>query len=165
MRYRTLLRAPGRGPGCRKAEGGVTLPEMLIVMAIMGLLMLIAIPSVSNYIRAAKVRVSNDGIVGDLRVARYIAITNRTTSTVTFDSTGKSWSYTDIHGRAVTRRLEPGISFATLTNVPVTFKADGSLSTSPATIRIESMVTGSVRHEFTITVNSVGKVSSTFVRY
>ena len=61
----------------RAAERGVTLAEILVVLAIMALFIAVGVPALGNYIRASRVRSSNDTIVMDLRAARYIAITNR----------------------------------------------------------------------------------------
>ncbi len=61
-------------------------PSSLVVVAIIGLFVLVTIPAMGNYIRAARVRASNDGIVADLRAVRYIAITNRTTATLNLRS-------------------------------------------------------------------------------
>ena len=161
---RHTKRASGR------PERGVTLVELLVVVAILGLFMLVALPAIGNYIRAGRVRASNDGIVGDLKAARYIAITNRTTATVTFDQTARTWSYTDIHGRTITRTLELGTSFTTLTATPVTFKSDGSLSTSAATIVIEGRAANksdgtALLHQYTISAASTGRVTSVFLRF
>lgn len=148
----------------RRSERGVTLPEILIVLAIIGLFLVIGLPNVNNYIRAARVRAGNDGIVSDLRLARYIAISNRTTATVTFDASARTWSYTDIHGATVVRTLEMGITFPTLTNTPVTFRSDGSLGTTAPTVVVQGTVTSTLTHQYTITVSSIGKVTSTLAR-
>ena len=142
---------------------GVTLPEILIVLAIMGLFILVAIPAVNNYIRASKVRTSNDVLLEDLRAARYVAITNRISSAVTIDQSAKTWQYTDIHGRSITRALESGVSFSSVTGSPVTFQSDGSASTA-ATIVIQGTVS-TLTHQFTISVTTVGRVSSVFTRF
>ena len=159
------LRRPWYPQGARgRSERGVTLPELLIVVAIIGLFALIAIPAIGNYIKAARVRASNDALVADLRLARYIAITNRTTNTVTFNQAGASYQFTDIHGATVTRKLEQFVSITSLTSTPIGFKSDGSLSTSAATVVIQGTVTPTVSYQFTISVSTVGRVSSVFAK-
>lgn len=141
-------------------ERGITLPEILIVLAIIGLFLLVGIPAINNYIKASKVRASNDALTGDLRTVRYIAITNRTTSTLTINQSAKTWTYTDIHGRTVTRTLEQGVSFSSVSGTPVTFQSDGSATTGAATIVLQGTVTPTVTHTFTISISTVGRVTS-----
>jgi Tfp pilus assembly protein FimT len=155
------------------AEGGVTITELLVVVAIIGLFVLVTIPAMGNYIRAARVRASNDGLVADLRAIRYIAITNRTASSLSLNQTARTWSYTDIHGATVTRTLEPGVTMpslkappsgSSLTTLTVTFKPDGSLSTPEAEIKIQGTAAQGVTHTWTISVSLTGRVSSVFTR-
>jgi type IV fimbrial biogenesis protein FimU len=153
-----------RRESLRGQARGVTLPELLIVVAIIGLFALLAIPAIGNYIRAARVRASNDALVADIRLVRYIAITNRTTTTITIDQSAGSYSYTDIHGRTVTRKLEQWVSFTSVTNSPISFRSDGSLSTNPATVVIQAMVTPTITYQFTIAVNSTGRVTSALLK-
>ena len=146
------------------SERGVTLPEVMVVLAIIGLFVVVTVPALGNYIRASRVRVSNDVLIEDLRAARYIAITNHTTNSVTFDQAAGTYRYNDIRGATVVRRLEFGASITSLTNTPITFTADGSVSTGTATIVIRGNVMSGVNHQFTISVTSVGRASSVFAK-
>ena len=147
-----------------KNQRGVTLPEMLVVLAIIGMFVVVTLPALGNYIRASRVRVSNDVLMEDLRAARYIAITNHTTDSVTFDQAAGTYRYTDIRGALVVRRLESGVSFSSLTNTPITFTSDGSLSTSAPTIVILGTVMSGTSHQYTISVTTVGRSSSVFAK-
>ena len=145
-------------------QRGVTLPEVLVVLAIIGMFVLVTLPAMGNYIRASRVRVSNDVLMEDLRAARYIAITNHTTNSVTFDQAAGTYRYTDIRGALVVRRLEFGASFSSLTNTPITFTSDGSVSTGAATIVILGTVMSGTSHQYTISVTTVGRSSSVFAK-
>ena len=146
-----------------RSERGVTLAELVAVVAIDGLFAAVAIPEMGSYIRAARVRSGNDGLVNDLRAARYIAVTNRTSETLTFNAGAGTYSYPDIRGNTVTRTLDTGVTM-TVTNGPVTFGADGGISTSPPTIVVTGRYNSSLTDTYTITVNATGKVTSAFVR-
>lgn len=155
----------------RRREHGFSLAELLVVVAIIGLFCLVAIPAVNNYIRAAKVRTANDTLMGDLRAVRYIAITNHLDpildpgGTLTINNAAGTWSYFDIHGKPVTRAMEKGVRFVPATGTTtITFKADGTLNTGPTSIVIQGNVLPSVDYQFTISITTVGRLTSAFAR-
>jgi len=147
----------------RSSERGVTLPEMLTVLATIGLLVAVAVPALGNFLEAGKVRSSNDMVIADLRAARYIAITKRISNTVSFDVAARAYSYQDIRGNTVLRWLEPGVSLA-VTNGPVIFGTGGDISTSPPTIVISGAVGSTFTDQYTISVSASGRTTSVFTR-
>ena len=64
------------GAGMRGARG-FSLSEMLVVVAIVGLAVAIAIPLTSEQVRLAKVRSAADEFAIHLKAARMIAVTKR----------------------------------------------------------------------------------------
>src|SRR5438552_18469482 len=92
----------------RTGERGVTLPEMLTVLATIGLLLAVAVPALGDCLEAGKIRSRNDMMVADLRAARYMESTKGRSNTVSFDVAARAYSYQDIRGNTVLRRLEPG---------------------------------------------------------
>jgi prepilin-type N-terminal cleavage/methylation domain-containing protein len=156
MRSRLLVPA-------RRAERGFSLAELLVVIAIIGIFCLIAIPAVGNFIRAGKVRAGNDLLMGDLRAVRYIAITNHVSGSLTIDSTAGTWSYSDIHGGTVTRTLDPGVRITT-GNATITFGSDGTTTSGATTVVLQGNVIPSVDHQYTISITTVGRLTSAFAK-
>ena len=147
----------------RRRERGFSLAELLVVIAIIGLFCLVAIPAIGNYIRAGRVRAANDLLMTDLRAVRYIAITNHASGSLTIDGTAGTWTYSDIHGTTVSRTLENGVRF-TSGSATITFASDGTASTGATTIVIQGNVLPSVDHQFTISISTVGRMTSAFAR-
>jgi len=147
----------------RSDETGFSLAELLVVVAIIGLFCLVAIPSVGNYIRAGKVRAANDTLMGDLRAVRYIAITNHAAGSLTIDGTAGTWSYSDIHGTTISRALDKNVRF-TSGNATVTFASDGTTTTGPTSIVIRGNVLPSIDHQYTISITTIGRLSSAFAK-
>ena len=147
----------------RREEHGFSLAELLVVVAIIGLFCLIAIPAVGNFIRAGKVRAANDLLMGDLRAVRYIAITNHASGSLTIDAGAGSWSYSDIHGNTISRVVDKGVRF-TSGNATITFGADGTATTGVATIVIQGNVIPNVDHQYTISISTVGRLTSAFAK-
>src|SRR5262245_5134611 len=147
----------------RRHERGFSLAELLVVIAIIGLFCLVAIPAIGNYIRAGRVRAANDLLMGDLRAVRYIAITNHASGSPTIAGTAGPWSYTDIHGRTVSRVVDPGVRF-TSGNATVTFGSDGTATSGATTIVIQGNVLPSVDHQYSISITTVGRMTSAFAR-
>jgi prepilin-type N-terminal cleavage/methylation domain-containing protein len=147
----------------RRLERGFSLAELLVVIAIIGLFCLVAIPAVGNYIRAGKVRAANDLLMGDLRAVRYIAITNHANGSLTIDGSAGSWSYTDIHGNTISRVVDPGVRI-TSGSATITFAADGTTTSGGTTIVIQGNVLPSVDHQYSISITTVGRLTSAFAR-
>jgi len=61
-----------------KKSRGVTLVEMIIAMAIMGVLLSLALPSFSEWMRNAKIRTVTDSIQNGLQLARAEAVRRNT---------------------------------------------------------------------------------------
>lgn len=58
------------------AQRGYSLPELLVVVAIIGILSLVTIPGFTNMYRARKLKVSLTKVANDVRGARQRAVTN-----------------------------------------------------------------------------------------
>ena len=58
-------------------NGGFSLSEMLVVIAIMGLFILFGGPAMADAYRAYKVRSAADMLVTDIRALRYNAVAQR----------------------------------------------------------------------------------------
>src|SRR5437867_992492 len=91
-------------------EPGYSLPELLIVIAIIGLFVLFGGPSMNEAYKAYKIRSAANELVTDLRAQRYNAVANRAPFTLTLNNQSvtppNQYSYTTYKGVAITVRLE-----------------------------------------------------------
>ncbi|MEG4069399.1 GspH/FimT family pseudopilin [Microcoleus sp. Pol11C2] len=71
----------------RKADGGFTLLEVLVIALIVGILSSIAAPSWLAFINRQRVRTVNDRVFQSLRLAQSEAKRSKSSVTVTFDTT------------------------------------------------------------------------------
>lgn len=76
----------------RAGEGGFTLIEVVVALVLLGILLVLAIPSLSGYLASRNLDLAGQQVVADLRSAQDRARTQRLLVRVTF--TGGSGTYT-----------------------------------------------------------------------
>lgn len=103
---------------------GFTLPEVMITIAILGILMAIAIPTWRSVVEGRQVDSAANQLASDLRLASSKA-TNRLTSYQVVLANGSSTYQIGPPGALVTRTLPDGVKVVTALTT-VEFKADGS---------------------------------------
>jgi Tfp pilus assembly protein FimT len=67
--------------------GGYTLVELLVIVAVSGIIMAVSVPSLWTYFRTAALRAGTEELVAVLNGARQLAIRTNTTVCVTNDGT------------------------------------------------------------------------------
>lgn len=77
----------------RQKNSGLTLLEVMVVVAIIGIIVAIAVPSFSTILEKQRIKGAAEAVLADLRWARAEAIKRNKKVRVTF-TTGSSWSYT-----------------------------------------------------------------------
>jgi prepilin-type N-terminal cleavage/methylation domain-containing protein len=144
------------GPG----QLGFSLPELLVVVAIVGIAVLVSVPLVSEQVRLAKIRGAADQLTMDLKAARMIAVSSRSTVdfTVNTDPTN-DYQYTDARGKTRQISMPSGVTITSSTS-PISFGPTGKLSSAATTV-MEINVTGSTIERWTITTSILGVSSVT----
>ncbi len=82
----------------RRSSSGYSLAELLVVVAIIGILSLISVPAFMNYRNSAKLKSSMRQFVSDLRVARQRAITENHPTMISFRTGVGNVTYRDFDG-------------------------------------------------------------------
>lgn len=166
--------------GTTRNEAGFTLAEMLVVIVLIGLVALVAVPNVGAFFKAYRIRSAADQLVGHLRAARQISVSQRQNVTFTINASPANtytFSYT-IPGKPTTTETFTLPKQVTVTNTPggalvYTMRPTGMVD-NPTTpddqsptanfVRLTAPIDGSVDDEYTITVLAPGKVGLRFVR-
>jgi len=77
----------------RQKNTGMTLIEVMVVVAIIGIIVAIAAPSFSTMLEKQRIKGAAEAVLADLRWARAESIKRNVRVRVTF-ATGSNWSYT-----------------------------------------------------------------------
>ncbi|WP_121457580.1 GspH/FimT family pseudopilin [Azonexus fungiphilus] len=143
---------------------GFSLPELVIVLAIVAIVMLVGVPGMINLNRDAKLSAQTDQIVALLSMARQEAIKQRrafvvcpatTPDTATACSTSASdWSsgILVMDGNTVFRRM-PISSDVTLTYAQTTINFAGTLGSVAAAATINLCSPGRYQQQIAVTVS------------
>lgn len=146
-----------------RTQRGFSLPELLVVLAIVGAIVAISIPLVNEQVRIAELRAVSDELAVHLRAARMIAVSHHKDIVVTVvpDPTN-TLSYEDTYGQTRTIRMPGRVKIKTGSTTSITFHSDGSSGAS-STVTTESAVS-TATERWILTVNTVGMVSVSHVR-
>ena len=133
---------------------GVTLPEMLVVLAIVGLAVLVTVPFAASKLRELAAERAAGEIQTTLRAARSVAVTRSSPVEVTIlVDPDNLLSYTDAAGRQRVVRMPAGVRIVSADS-PILFRPDGSVPAAASAV-VEAEIRGSIRR-WTVSVGLVG---------
>ena len=140
-------------------DSGFSLPEMLIVGSLITILVLFISPIVAERARMAKVRTCAAQFALDVRAARWVAVSNRSSVDMTFDVDANEYTYEDAHGRTRKIVLPDGVEIVSSTS-PIQFLSNGAVPGGATTVMEIDMGSGTMSR-WTISTNPLGVPTTT----
>ncbi|MGH9749432.1 MAG: pilus assembly FimT family protein [Candidatus Polarisedimenticolia bacterium] len=151
-------------------QSGYSFPELLIVVAIIGMFVLFGGPALNSAVKSYRVRSAANGLANDLRAQRYLAVSNRGSRSVTINRQDHStapnqYTFVNPQGRSVTVRLDlVTVDTASATSVP--FNMNGSTGTAGnINVVLSNDITATRGERYTVTVTPTGTVQTAFATY
>ena len=143
-----------------RRQRGFSVAELLVVLAVIGLLVAITVPLVSEQVKRATIRGAVGQLNTDLRAARMIAVTRQQAVPFTFVLTPQNrYSYTRNDGITRTIQLPPEVKIVSATpSTTITFQPNGGVNAA-ATVVVE-VAFGTEKEVWTITTSTVGVPST-----
>jgi len=151
----------------RRSQSGFSLAELLIVIAMIGVTVGIAIPLVNEQMRIAEVRSAADQMAVHLRAARMIAVSQHRNVDVTVNADDASVnpntiSYDKTLGDTLVIKMPGLVKILSGSTATITFHSDGS-SDATSTVTTESVVSNATER-WILTVNILGLVTVAHTR-
>lgn len=140
-----------KGPTDRGHPRGFTLAELMLVVAILGMLLVLGMPSLAQFSSGYRLREAAREVASDLQYARILAIKENQSLRVDFSPSSYRVVRVSDETEAKSRSFSTDYPDVTLSSVSIIFDSRGTSSTSTLT------VTNS-RGTKSITVASSGKV-------
>ncbi len=164
----------------RNGSRGYSLVEMLVVVAVIGIISLVTIPNFVTMYRASRLTSSMRQVANDLRYARQLAVTRRTDVRVTYrsgvgqrgyqvvqrDPGTTSWSVVKSRDVEQTCSLQSGTNFTDLNSdskIDIQFGSNGGAFIPGGSLNGTLLVTTTSKvpkPSYTITVLSTGSVTT-----
>ena len=130
---------------------GFTLLELIIIVGILGVIMLVALPPMSRFIRSNRLAGSTNTVAGDLRYARSLASTQRRNYEFRSTATGYSIVSVTPASTVLTRSLQPGVQFTAVSDT-AHFDAFGPTKSKVFTLQKDG-------HSRVVSMNATGQVT------
>ena len=144
-----------RGNAATQDERGVTLPEVLVVIAIIAMAVGVAVPVISDAVRAARLRSAAQQLATSLRAARMVSVTRQApVDFVVRPHPENSYEYPDRVGQLRTQRMPEGVRIVSATS-PVVVRPNGSTN-GVASVVLEVTLAGEEVRSWEVRTNRLG---------
>ena len=138
---------------CR--QRGVSLAEVLAIVALIGIVVAVSIPLVWEQVRQGKIRTAADQYTMTLKAARMMAVSKHTPQSVTvLTAPTNSYTYLNTRNESISIAMPEGVRIASTTN-PITFQINGSIAAAATTV-IEADLTAGVTERWTVSTGIGG---------
>jgi prepilin-type N-terminal cleavage/methylation domain-containing protein len=144
------------------ASCGFSLVELLVVLAVLGLSVAVAIPLVSNQIRMAAIRSTAAEFASDLRAARMLAVSGHEPVDVYVDADPANEYHYTARGRERRVKLPDGVRIVS-SDSRIVFRSDGSVQGGAVTL-FEAHGAGGGVERWRVEVNALGLPKTEFLR-
>ena len=134
----------------RRGEGGITLIEVAVVMAIVGIMALFMAPAIGEWVDNYRIRQTARDISSTLQQAKMQTISTKTTNSVDFSTTNNTYI---LQPEGSVAQVPRGVNIVSVTAVTVSFAPDGTSSGGTITIN------NAKGKQYQVTINPVGRVS------
>lgn len=140
-------------PKSKKASAGFTLIELIVVVAVAGVMLAVAIPMTMNQMRQRGIRDAAIQLSMDLQRAKLLAIQRDTNCSITFDAPVANQYTISISGEVVDLGKYPGgVAFTAASAPVITFTPQGLcqafgsvfLTDQQRTFRVRATVSGGI---------------------
>jgi prepilin-type N-terminal cleavage/methylation domain-containing protein len=127
----------------RGEHRGITLPELLVVVTIIGLAVTVSIPLVSGAIRSAELRSAAAQFLVSLQAARMIAVSKQGPLDVRISAHPVNrYEYEDSAGRTRLSTIPSSVCIVSATSPTITFEANGSVGAAAVTTFVNKQQDG-----------------------
>jgi len=141
-------------------SAGVSLAELLVVLAIIALAIMVAVPRINVAIKSARIRTVADQLTITLQAARMIAVSRQQPCFVTIGADPANfYTYVDSKGKNRHIELPHGVRILN-TSSPLVFRPNGSIAAATTTT-IETEIARGVLETWDIRTNILGVSTAT----
>ncbi len=155
----------------RHSEAGISLQEILIALAILGIITIVAVPNFNAYLKVLKGQTEVNEMVGAMNLGRQLAVTTRDIHE--FEVQANPANTWQLRNTVTSEVVQSGDLTAGVTAEVVslfTFDSSGAcvnpttyVGTTPQTqyVQVQALIQGSTVDRYTLEVAPTGRIKST----